>query len=239
MQKDTKKMYQHGTLALLVPGLYDGTQSIGELLKHGDYGIGTAQGLGGEMIVFDGVAYLVLNTGEVQVLTDDVLTPFATVHFNDENSATQTVSELDFKQLTQKILAQHAYQNIFFSVTLRGKFKYMKTRAVAKQAKPYPPLVAVADKQSVFEANETTGTVVGYYAPQLFEGMAVAGFHLHYLDDKHEMGGHILDFTIQEAKLSLQPFSSVEQHFPIEDPTFMQTDFELDGLSKQIRQAES
>ncbi|MCC2728542.1 acetolactate decarboxylase, partial [Blautia sp. MSK22_86] len=34
-------LYQHGTLALLVPGLLEGTTTIGELLKHGDTGIGT------------------------------------------------------------------------------------------------------------------------------------------------------------------------------------------------------
>lgn len=40
--KDTKKLFQHGTLALLVPGLFDGTLPLSSLLEHGDTGIGTA-----------------------------------------------------------------------------------------------------------------------------------------------------------------------------------------------------
>lgn len=54
-------LYQHGTLALLVPGLLEGTTTIGELLKHGDTGIGTGEGLDGELIILDGVAYKVAN----------------------------------------------------------------------------------------------------------------------------------------------------------------------------------
>lgn len=239
MSKQTTTLYQHGTLALLIPGLYDGTQTIAEVLKHGDYGIGTAHALGGEMIVLDGKAYLALSTGEIKQLAPETVTPFATVHFNDETLAKQTVKELTFKELQAAILNKHAYQNVFFAVTLTGCFSYMKTRAVAEQQKPYPPLVDVADQQSIFEEHETRGTVVGYYAPALFEGMAVAGFHVHYLDQQHQMGGHILDFKIKEAQLTLQPFENVAQHFPITNPDFMQAQIDLTSLANQIRQAES
>lgn len=40
----TNVLYQHGTLALLVPGLLKGTLTSGELLEHGDTGIGTGRG---------------------------------------------------------------------------------------------------------------------------------------------------------------------------------------------------
>ncbi|WP_237757725.1 acetolactate decarboxylase, partial [Lactiplantibacillus plantarum] len=35
---DTTTIFQHGTLGLLVPGLFDGTITAGELLTHGDTG---------------------------------------------------------------------------------------------------------------------------------------------------------------------------------------------------------
>ena len=58
-------LYQHGTLALLVPGLLKGTITMGELLKHGDTGIGTGEGLDGELIILDGKPYHVHATGDV------------------------------------------------------------------------------------------------------------------------------------------------------------------------------
>jgi len=56
---DTTKLFQHGTLALLVPGLLTGTLTMKELLQHGDTGIGTGEGLDGELIILDGQPYQV------------------------------------------------------------------------------------------------------------------------------------------------------------------------------------
>ena len=43
MTNDVKRVYQHGTLALLIPGLFTGTMTVAELLTHGNFGIGTAR----------------------------------------------------------------------------------------------------------------------------------------------------------------------------------------------------
>ena len=43
------KIFQHGTLELIMAGLYDGTLSFSELLENGDDGIGTTHGLDGEV----------------------------------------------------------------------------------------------------------------------------------------------------------------------------------------------
>ena len=73
-------LYQHGTLALLVPGLLEGTTTIGELLKHGDSGIGPGEGLDGELIILDGEAYKVGQSGVAERVPDDFTMPFANVH---------------------------------------------------------------------------------------------------------------------------------------------------------------
>ena len=51
MAKYESKVYQHGTLGMLVPGLFEGTMTVADLLKHGDWGIGTASGLDGAEIL--------------------------------------------------------------------------------------------------------------------------------------------------------------------------------------------
>ena len=75
------QLYQHGTLALLVPGLLEGTTTIGELLTHGDTGIGTGEGLDGELIILDGVAYKVGQSGVAERVPDDFTMPFANATF--------------------------------------------------------------------------------------------------------------------------------------------------------------
>lgn len=239
MAQDLTKLYQHGTLAMLVPGLFEGTMSLGDLLKHGDTGIGTATGLGGEMIVLDGKAYLVKSSGEVLLLPDKTQLPFATVHFADHELTGSTVQNLTEKQLGDKILAENALQNVFFAVQITGTFSQVKTRAVAEQKRPYPPLSAVADRQAIFTEEDSVGTVVGYFSPYLFQGMASAGFHLHYLNDTKTLGGHLLDFTVKEAELTLQPFASVEQHFPLDNQEFMEKEFDLEKMNEEIQRSES
>lgn len=44
------KMFQASTLNALMLGNYDKTVSVAEMLKHGDTGIGTYEGLDGEAI---------------------------------------------------------------------------------------------------------------------------------------------------------------------------------------------
>ena len=45
------QLFQYNTLGALMAGLYEGTMTIGELLKHGDLGIGTLDSIDGELIV--------------------------------------------------------------------------------------------------------------------------------------------------------------------------------------------
>lgn len=53
-------IYQVALLQSLVQGYYDGIITVGELKEHGDTGIGTFEGVNGEMIVLDGVVYQAL-----------------------------------------------------------------------------------------------------------------------------------------------------------------------------------
>ncbi|MDY3277810.1 MAG: acetolactate decarboxylase, partial [Staphylococcus chromogenes] len=50
-------LYQHGTLGVLMTGALEGTAPIKDILKYGDYGIGTLEGGDGEIMIQDGVAY--------------------------------------------------------------------------------------------------------------------------------------------------------------------------------------
>lgn len=237
MEKYESRVYQHGTLGMLVPGLFEGTLSVAELLEHGDFGIGTASGLDGEMVLLDHTPYLVQSTGEVRILQPEEKVPFATVHFQQVKD-TFTATNLTQKQLGETILEKYPYKNLFFAVKLTGQFSVVKTRAVEKQTRPYKTLTQVADEQALFEAHDISGTIIGYFAPALFQGMAAAGYHLHFLADDHSMGGHLLDFTVTEAEVELQPFATVEQHFPVADQEFLEKDLAIADLHAQIERAE-
>jgi len=50
-------VFQTSVISALLDGVYDGDLSLAELLAHGDFGLGTFNGLDGEMIILDGTAY--------------------------------------------------------------------------------------------------------------------------------------------------------------------------------------
>ena len=53
--RHSSEIYQTSTMGALLGGVYEGDVTIGELLRHGDFGLGTFNRLDGEMLVLDGV----------------------------------------------------------------------------------------------------------------------------------------------------------------------------------------
>ena len=47
-------LYQVATATALVEGIYQGAARVSTLREHGDLGLGTFEGLDGEMVVVDG-----------------------------------------------------------------------------------------------------------------------------------------------------------------------------------------
>jgi len=234
---NTETLYQHGTLAMLVPGLLAGTLSVGELLKHGDTGIGTLAGLNGELMIIDGVVYQMAADGQVRVVDAKEMVPFANVHFA-KSTATTTLTNLDYAQFEQAALDQIGTANIFAAVTVKGKFTRMHTRAVGEQVPPYPTLAATAAAQQEFNATAIDGQVVGYFSPELYAGVVSPGFHLHFLSSDHVMGGHILDFELDSGEIAIQPFENFDLHLPIANADFRQEHFNARQVVADIRKAE-
>src|SRR5262249_50869 len=72
-------LFQASTIAALLDGAYDGDLTFGELAEHGDLGLGTLNGLDGEMIALDGRFYRAAVDGTVAEVPPGERTPFAVV----------------------------------------------------------------------------------------------------------------------------------------------------------------
>src|SRR5665647_3590613 len=70
-------LYQVSTINALLQGVYDGVIPIGELETHGDFGIGTFDGLEGEMLALDGNYYQIKTDGIAYPVSENMTTPFA------------------------------------------------------------------------------------------------------------------------------------------------------------------
>ena len=54
LEVEHSTLFQVSTSTALVQGVYNGVVTIGELKQHGDFGLGTFDGLDGEMLALDG-----------------------------------------------------------------------------------------------------------------------------------------------------------------------------------------
>ncbi|WP_251867952.1 acetolactate decarboxylase [Enterococcus malodoratus] len=234
--KTKSYIYQHGTLGGLMQDLMDGTEKIGTLSKYGDFGLGTLEGSNGEIIFLDGVIYHADETGKINQLTGDELTPYAAVtnfesdeQFSLANSSDDTVKAAILEKVSH---------NLFAAVKIEGTFRHMHVRVAPKQEKPYPRFVEIARHQPEFEADDIAGTIVGFFTPNLFQGAAAAGFHLHFISDDRKFGGHVLDFELTDGKIDLMELAEFRQHFPTENADYLKNEIKLDDITKDIEEAE-
>src|SRR3954468_3028793 len=74
-------VFQTSTLDALFDGGFDGDLTFAELAEHGDLGLGTLNGLDGEMIALDGRFLRADIDGRVHEIEPTARTPFAVVTF--------------------------------------------------------------------------------------------------------------------------------------------------------------
>jgi acetolactate decarboxylase len=189
-------LYQVSTIDALQQGVFDGIQPVGELRHHGDFGIGTFDALDGEMIVLEGIVYQARADGSIHMAPDTLTTPFATVTYFENDFTLATDEPMNFSAFTLEMTDRLPTENMVYAVRMHGTFPSMKVRAIPVQQKPYPTLSEAAANQSVYSYTNATGSVVGCYTPVFFEGINVVGYHLHFISDDRQTGGHILDFTV-------------------------------------------
>ncbi len=192
-------LFQTSTIDALLAGLYDADLSCGELLKHGDFGIGTFDRVDGEMVVFEGIIYQARGDGKVYKADQNCKTPFATIcHFNPEKTISID-TRMDDSRLETLIDAAAPNQNLFCAIRMTGQFRSMKTRSVPAQKRPYPPLKEVTRHQPEFDMNNVFGTIVGFRCPPYVNGINVPGYHLHFISGDRNQGGHVLSFEMVDG----------------------------------------
>jgi len=207
-------LFQVSNMNAIFQGVYDGKMAFGELKKHGDFGIGTFDGIDGEMFGSRGKFYQIRADGRVYPLVDSVRTPFAIVTFFESDKSVSLHNTLDYKQFQQQLDNLLPTKEIFYAIRIEGPFKYIKARSIPKQEKPYPPFDEVVKSQVVFEFNDVEGTLVGFRCPAYIEGINYSGYHLHFITKDRKAGGHLLDCQVENPKIEIDYTSEFHMALP-------------------------
>ena len=192
-------LFQVGVIDALLAGSYDGSVTLDELRSRGDFGLGTFQGLDGELVLLDGVVHQVPVDGKVRRPSGSLTTPFAQVLRFAPGQKVPLAATSSLAAVEAALDARLIDANVFAAVRIDAEFSSLTARSVPAQRPPYRPLAEVAKEQAVFPFANARGTLVGLRGPAFARGLGVPGWHWHFLTQDRTRGGHVMAFTLADA----------------------------------------
>ena len=196
------ELFQTSTIDALLSGAFEGDVSLSELLQHGDLGLGTLNGLDGELIVIEGDAWQANAECKLIRATGSARTPYAVVTAFSPGPPVALHGLLRHADLGQAL--GHRLKDLTSPTAVRiaGRFDHVRVRSVPKQRRPYPRLAEALAQQHVSDLRSVSGTMVGFGFPDALDGIEMIGWHLHFATDDRTRGGHVLDFTLEHGVAS-------------------------------------
>lgn len=210
--------FQVSTLGALSAGIYEGAATLAELKQRGDFGLGTFDGLDGEMVVLDGQVYQIDGEGVARLAREELTTPFSSITFFQKERSLRLSGTFTYPELQSQMNAQLPTDNLPYAIRMEGVFPYLKVRSVPRQSQPYPLLSEVTNRyQRIFELRNVRGTLVGFRLPQFLGAVNIAGYHFHFISSDRTAGGHLLDGAFLNPMADIQTLHDWQIMFPDHD----------------------
>ena len=212
------KMFQVSTLQALVAGYTRGVITVRELEGRGSIGLGTFEGVDGEMIMLDGVCYRARQDGTVVRPAPDAGVPFASAA-SVEGGASFELAEVGGidalkHELTCKIDEAYALNSMHVA-TVRGTFNSVSARSESAYRADHVTLkdmLATTQREFVFE--KLDGTLVCVYHPDYMDGINAPGWHVHFLSEDRTRGGHVFDLSLVSGRAVMHKIDRIEIQLP-------------------------
>ncbi len=186
----TDSLYQVNSFSLFAEGQYDGFYSYQDILKLGDFGIGTFDRLNGEMVLLDGKIFRFEADGTAVEMGTAETAPVATFCSFDVD-LTFEFENINLEELKSEIDKKLPNLDYFYAIRIEGEYDSLLTRSVYAQETPYQVLSEVIKGEVRRESLQVTGTGLGFRAPDYLDKALWKDYHLHFIAEDHSFGGHI------------------------------------------------
>jgi acetolactate decarboxylase len=211
--------------------VFDADLKVSTLKANGDIGLGSFDFLDGEMVMLDGIPYRIREDGEITVGADDDEIVYANAAFFDQDGSFNIQKGVNYDQLRAAINPNIPSLNLFYAFKIHGTFKTLKLGGLNKQEKPFDDgLDVLIPNRPVFEGENITGTMIGFFCPEFIGDINAAGYHFHFISDDLKMGGHVMEFASAEP-LEVQFDEMNNYHFYLPD----NEDYRNVSLDKQFQ----
>ena len=227
------KMFQISTLQALALGYSRAVVNVGDMMRHGDIGLGTFEDVNGEMIVLDGHCYRADEKGNVSEADDKTGVPFSSVTIFKEDR----ICEIDSIDSIEKLkvfldlrIEENFGLNSMHIVRIDGSFKRVCARSESGYRAHHVTLKeALSVTQRDFYFDDISGTLVCVYYPDYMDGINASGWHLHFVSEDRKKGGHVFDLSMEKGTAYFDKITNIEIILPRE-PAF--DTYALKGASR-------
>ena len=217
------RMFQVSTLQSLALGYTRAVMTVGELIQHGETGLGTFEDVNGEMIVIDGKCYRAMDDGRVTEAGDERGVPFASVAYMDNCREFELSGDYTMESLKAELnnrIEEDFGLNSMHVIQVHGTFEKIYARSELPYRAHHVTLKDMLDiTQTSFEFSNITGSLVGVYYPDYMDGINAAGWHLHFVNDERNKGGHVYEIKMSSGKVRLAKKTRIDIQLP-KDPAF-------------------
>jgi acetolactate decarboxylase len=208
------ELFQTSTVQALLAGAFDGDVTLAEVLEHGDLGLGTLDGLDGELIVLDGQAWKAQLDCTVVRADTDSKTPYAVVVAFSPGEPMALTGPFGEAELEAHLGERVSRAIRPTAIRIDGRFAEVHVRSVPRQKPPYPPLAEAIAQQQISVLRDVTGTMLGFCFPDALDGIEMVGSHLHFLSDDRARGGHVLGYTLLQATAHIDGATALHVELP-------------------------
>ncbi len=206
-------IYQFSHFLAVSKGCYEGEISVGELKQYGNTGLGTFNALNGELVVIDNTFYHCSN-GQPRIAEDSERLAWAAITLLQQYQVFSLSHISSLAKLQEAILNNLPSPNYPFALSIKANVQNIALGSVPKQQKPYKAISEVIEESLLINTGKRDVNIVGFYAPEFMHPIKSSGLHLHFVDEKVQIGGHILDIDLNHAEISLQQINSFNLLLP-------------------------
>lgn len=209
-------IFHYSVLKAIDNGVLEGSMTVGELMKHGDLSIGTFNSLDGEMIMVDHEIYRITPDGQIVKPGNEMNVPYSITTFFKPDDTLQMDGEITYPSLIEHTEGMLPSKNLFYAFRISGSFDYIKCGGAARQERPYDKsLLEILADRPVYEAENITGILAGFWCPEYIGDINTVGFHLHFISDNHTLGGHLMEF--RATSLTIEYDTKSQYHIVLPD----------------------
>ncbi len=208
------EVFQTSTFAALLDGALDGDVTFGELIGHGDLGLGTFDGADGEMLMVDGEFFRCDADGVAGTVPPERTTPFACLVEFTPTHRFALPDPLDHDGLIAELDRHLGDPEEAHAIRIDGRFDRVHARSVPAQSKPYPPMTEVVESQRVFDFTGVEGTMVGFRFPDFAAQLNMPGYHLHFITADRSRGGHVLSCSPAGVDVAIDDETEIRLELP-------------------------